>query len=126
MPVAHDIAEYLEDQTIGTVGTDIFVGIMPNTPDDCIVIWPYAGQPPDIIWDGEYPSINVKVRNTAQDTGWTKIYSIMKALHKLTNTTIESTLYHRIEAMGSPAYLERDQNNRYIFNINFSIIKEVE
>ena len=147
MPLLTEIGAYLATKSIGTVGTDIFLGLMPDQPDNCIALFEYAGSPPDLHWAGEYPGLQVRVRNTSYAAGREKIGEIMTALHGLYEQTLgggdgdeggggegggdegepipaKGTRYLLIKARGSPEVLKRDASNRVEFFINFEIIKE--
>jgi hypothetical protein len=114
--VLREIGAYLATQNVGTVGTDIFFGLMPDQPDNCMALFEYAGSPPDLHWNGEYPGLQVRVRN--------KSYEAMTALHGLHEQTLSGTRYLLIKARGSPEVLKRDNNNRVELFVNFEIIKE--
>jgi len=120
-----DIGGYLFAQGIGMVGTDIFYGFMPDTPDNCIALFEYAGSPPDLHWDGEYPGLQVRVRNKSYAAGREKIEQAKNTLHGLTEQTLGTTRYLLIKAKQSPESLGRDANNRTEWVVNFTIIKEV-
>ena len=126
MPVDKDIAEYLEDLGHGTVGTDIFVGWMPDSPDNCIVVTATGGQPPEMCVELESPGFQVRVRNTSSSAGWTAANNILDDLHDLTNTTIESRMYHYIKAQQSVNRLGKDGQDRSLFSINFIAFKTIE
>ncbi len=149
-----EIGTYLATKSIGTVGTDIFLGLMPDQPDNCIALFEYAGNPPDLHWNGEYPGLEVRVRNTSYAAARTKIREIMDELHGLyeqtlpveeepvngevenggeeelgepepqTEPEVTGTRYLLIKAKGSPEILKRDENNRVELFVNFEIIKE--
>ena len=119
-----EIGAYLATKSIGTVGTDMFLGLMPDQPDNCIALFEYAGSPPDLHWNGEYPGLQVRVRNKSYAQGRAKIGEIMTLLHGLHETTLSSTRYLLIKARGSPEVLKRDASNRVEFFVNFEIIKE--
>ena len=128
MAMPKDIAEYLEDQSVGTVGTNIFVGQMPDAPDECIAVMIYGGTAPDeVTEDMESPGLQVLIRCAKDDfaDGLTLAYSVFNALHGVTDTTIESTYYYRISANQSPAQMGVDGNDRPLFVINFTVLKEV-
>lgn len=122
--MAEDIAFYLEAQGLGDTKKDIFVGLMPDQPDNCIALFEYAGNPPDLHWDGEYPGLQVRVRNKSYAVGRAKIENIVRVLHGLHETVLGGTRYLLVKARGSPEVLKRDENNRIEFFINFEIIKE--
>ena len=126
MPLLEDVAEYLEDATIGTVGTDIFINQMPDGVDNCISLHATRGKPPEIVWDAEFPGLFIRVRNTDPAASNAKANDVMMALHKLTNVTMEITPYYFITADGSPEGLGMDDKKRYIYTVQFSVIKKRE
>ena len=119
-----EIGAYLATKSIGTVGTDIFLGLMPDQPDNCVALYEYAGSPPDLHWNGEYPGLQVRVRNKSYAAARTKIGEVMEKLHGLHEQTLSDTRYLLIKARGSPEVLKRDNNNRIEVFVNFEIIKE--
>lgn len=147
-----EISAHLATKNIGTVGTDIFLGLMPDQPDNCVALFEYAGSPPDLHWAGEYPGLQVRVRNKSYAAGRAKIGEIMKELHGLHEQTLSGTVeeepvnggegevpgepepptepevsgtrYLLIKARGSPEVLKRDANNRVELFVNFEIMKE--
>ena len=119
-----EISAYLKGQGIGTPGTDIFLGLMPDEPDNCIALFEYAGSPPDLHWAGEYPGLQVRVRNTSYAAGREKIEEVVTELHGAHELTLNGTRYLLIKARGSPEVLKRDNNNRVELFVNFEIIKE--
>ena len=119
-----NIGNYLQVQGIGTLGTNIFLGMIPDKPDNCIALFEYAGSPPDLHWNGEYPGLQVRVRNKSYAAARTKIGEVMAALHGLHEQTLSGTWYLLIRARGSPEILKRDNNNRVELFVNFEIIKE--
>lgn len=119
-----EIGAYLATKSIGTVGTDIFLGLMPDQPDNCIALFEYAGSPPDLHWNGEYPGLQVRVRNKGYAAARTKIGEVMDKLHGLHEQTLSGTRYLLVKARGSPEVLKRDANNRVELFVNFEIIKE--
>lgn len=121
-----DIALYLQQKGIGTIGTDIFKGQLPATPDNAIALFEYAGEPQDLTDANlEYPGLQVLVRNKSYASGRQKIEQLKNDLHGITETTINNVRYLLIQAKQSPFFLERDENGRAIFVVNFRIIKEV-
>jgi hypothetical protein len=119
-----EIGNYLQTQGKGTLGTDIFLGLMPDQPDDCIALFEYAGSPPDLHWNGEYPGLQARVRNTSYAAARTKIGDVVDELHGLCEQTLSGTRYLLIKAKGSPEILKRDSNNRIELFVNFEIMKE--
>lgn len=119
-----DIATYLEANSIGTVGTDLFKGDMPETPDNCVALFEYAGEPPEVATDIEYPGLQVRVRNTSYSAARVKIDAVYALLHTLANTTLSGTKYLSIFAVqSSPVPLGRDSSNRVDLAQNYKVTK---
>ena len=121
-----DIAQLLQSGGIGTLGVDLFLGQLPDSPDNCVAVFEYAGSPPDLHWDGEYPGVQVLVRNKSYEAGRAKIEAAKNVLHGVSETIVNNHRYLLIRANQSPFFLERDASNRAVFACNFSVIKEVE
>ena len=119
-----EIGTYLQSQGMGTLGADLFLGLMPDQPDNCIALFEYAGSPPDLHWEGEYPRLQVRVRDKSYAAARAKIGSIVALLHGLHEQVLSNTRYLLIKALGSPEVLKRDANNRVELFVNFEIIKE--
>jgi hypothetical protein len=120
------IARLVTAGVVSALGTDVFVGYMPSTPDNVVSVTAYGGSPPITTHDGAVmhrPSVQVRVRNSAQSTGWTKINSIYTALHGIANTTLNGSVYLLILANQEPQPMGIDKNGRWEFVQNFSLIK---
>lgn len=138
MVLTTDIATHLQDDAVGTIRSTgdwgIYENMMPAEPDKCIAVFAYGGGPPDVVWAGEYPSVQVRVRgaqhkesdSTQHPITFAKAYAVMVSLHKTLRTTINGTVYYWMEAKHSPSSLGRDTKGRDIYVINFDIMKEYE
>ncbi len=118
------IGNYIQAQGVATLEVDMFLGYMPDQPDSCVALFEYAGAPPDLHWGGEYPGLQVRVRNTSYSAARAKIENIGKLLHGAHETVLSGTRFLLIKATGSPEVLRRDGSNRVEFFINFETIKE--
>jgi hypothetical protein len=128
--LAKDIAEYLEDATIGTVGSSIFVGMMPDAPADCIAVIQSGGESPEmagpISGQIERPRLIVRVRNTSYASGASKANDVLKALHTAGEVSLSGHRYLFIRAVGSVNQLGRDHENRSLFSLDFVVTKEMD
>ena len=127
---SEDIRHILEskDDSSGafdlTFGTDLFIGKEPATPKNCVTIFDTSGMPPalGLTTQGyEYPSIQIRVRNTKYINGWNLIEDIKTHLHGLAQQTVNGTLYSVIYCSSGPALLDWDDNGNCRFVCNFSI-----
>ena len=133
--ITTDIAAYLQTAGLGTVGTDIFKGYIPESPNDCTVLFQRGGQPPEVVRTPvalEYPELHVIVRrdgDTAYEDAMGMANDIMIALHTLYEQTINARRYLYIRALSSPTLLRYDYSQRpphvYVA-IDFAVTKECE
>lgn len=127
MPADQELAEYLESQGVGTVGTDLFVGEMPAGVVNAMVITQYPGAPPELTcgsagWTLEISRLQFRARNTDEATALTKCKLAATALSKVKNQVIEGVRYRSVTVLQSPGLLFRDDGNRP--NCGFNIEAE--
>ncbi len=106
-----------------TLGDDLYVGLEPSTPADCVCVFETPGGPPQLTMDiekYEYPSVQIRVRNTDWQTGWNLAEAIKTALHGRAQETWNGALYTVITVANGPFHLDWDDNHRarFIININ--------
>lgn len=122
-----DISKKLQDESVGTVGTDIFKSKQPQKKtgqdvDNSITIYDTGGLAPDIYVPVEYPTFEVLVRNKEYEDANAKAYEVYNALHNVLNTTLRSGGYYfyYIFAINSPQFIGYDTNGRAEYSINFN------
>jgi hypothetical protein len=123
-----ELAEYLEDQSVGTVGADLFAGTMPAGVVNAIGITQYPGAPPELTcgsdgWTMEVSRLQVRVRNADEATALSKAKDAAEALTKVANQTIESVRYRAVTVLQSPGLLERDASNNTVVGFNIEAEK---
>jgi len=131
-PSSVDIKDILEaESSLGlTFGTDLFVGLEPATPDDCVTIFDTPGQPPVLTLGGQsgegyfFPAIQIRVRNNSYTTGWDVINDIKTTLHGLNNETWNGTIYDVVKCNGEPFLLNWDENERARFVSTYNIFRK--
>ncbi len=121
-----DIGAYLASRGVGIIGTDIFLGTMPDMPDRCLALYALEGERPEFNWDAERPALLIRVRGADQAEADELIASVWRELWNLTGIEVNGTAYHRIEARGSVAPAGRDARGRVYYLANFAVIKEVK
>jgi len=113
------IANYLQQQSLAVLGLDMFIGVMPDSPDDCVALFETGGFKPELATAAlvEYPTFQVMVRGSEYQSARQRIDTIYKILHG------DTSIFYLIAAQQSPAYLGTDDNGRYEFSVNFKITK---
>jgi hypothetical protein len=121
--VATEIATYLEDESIGTIGTDLFVGDQPDSSDNVISVFNTGGYQPDKYLPTAKPTVEVLVRNKSYASCASKIQDVVDLLHNQYNVTLVSggNYYFYIRLVAEPSSLGRDEKGRQEFSANFEI-----
>jgi hypothetical protein len=139
--VLPEIAAKLAALSLGTVGTSIFFGSMPATPDEVCCLYEYGGLAPvhqfgSTAIDYETPAVQVVFRGPKPGPGVTTAYTNPRAkaetaYHGLVAVEVatltgggQSGFYHTIRAQQAPFMVGRDENERYLIGVNFLAQKE--
>ena len=121
-----DIKDMLEAESslALTLGDDLFVGLEPTTPSDCVTIFDTPGGSPQLTMDVEnyeYPFVQIRIRNVDYQAGLNLGYAIKTSLHGRAQETWNGTLYTVIAVANGPFHLKWDDNHRAIFIINLNL-----
>jgi hypothetical protein len=138
MPVLDEIAAKLAALGVGTVGTTIFTGYMPETPDECCCVYEYGGTGPEMGFGSpgihyERPSVQVVFRGPTPGPGVTTSYSGPRALAEtayrglaeVEATTLSGTFYHTVIPQQAPFLMKRDDAKRVYIAFNAVATKEL-
>lgn len=126
--ILDDVGQYLDDNALGTLGTDLFLSQMPDSPDDLVTVYEYAGNPAARMADNRSPGIQIRARAVTYADARTKIESVYALLDAVGNeyndatsegVTINSTLYLRFQAVQEPFPIGVDDNGRHELAQNF-------
>ncbi len=116
MSVAYDVAVYLQQQALATPGTDLGVNAFLDKADNESGVFEYAGPPDDMAMGPtpcfENPRVQVQVRNTSAETGYTKCKAIYDVLRVAKDLTLNGNEYTCLKPLRSPTLLSRDEKNR--------------
>jgi hypothetical protein len=136
--VIHEIAAKLAVLGLGTVGTTIFAGRMPNDPDECCAVYEYGGAAPTFGFGTpglhfEEPAVQVAFRGPRPGPGVTTGYTGPRtkaeaAYRGLATVEVEtlsggsgstSALYHYIRPQQAPLSIGEDEQKRVLIVVNF-------
>lgn len=124
---ANDIATMLQNDGVGTIATDLFVGREPDKTVKTITVFDTGSdQPAEPKWGRDYPTVQVRVRGTARDYNntWATAESIKDALHSRPPETISGSKYVGIWALGDLIFLTYDESERPVVVANYRMIRE--
>lgn len=131
MAMLEEISKYLQDTGHGTVGTTIFMDILPESPDTVITLISLPGSEPldhmgDPLPAAENLRLQVQVRSPSHVTAETISRSIYADLLRATGKTLTSATYYRIAATQSPFLSERDTDRRWIFVCSYNLLRKYQ
>lgn len=129
---AFDVATILANSAIGVLGTDIFVGEMPeenpsrNVPHRCIAVIDAGGNFSNPKWKRDELVIQILVRSPLHDynNGYNLAYSIKNSLLGSNPGTINNSLYSLFVLEGDINSLGKDENGRARFTLRFRVVRE--
>lgn len=120
------VGTYLQTGTYGTAGTNMFYGVLPESPDVCIGVFEYEGLAPMFTMgtagiEIDRPSVQILVRASRDDypTARDKADNIRKYLSSVANQDLSGIRVLRIEPVGSVMPMGVDKNSRPIISSNF-------
>ncbi len=117
-----DVAFYLEDEGLGTAGSDIKVGKLDSEPNNqiCILGLPGFEQPSRYIREFIYPRFQIIIRNTDYDLGVAKLMAVREKLHVKIGIMFGAHYVLRCHAEQEGGPIGSDEEGRYEFSINFT------
>jgi len=133
MPLLVDIGTYLAAQGVGTQGTDLFRGSLPDAPDLCMAVVPTGGLGSIMTMTAtlaglapERPRVQILTRSPVQDqpAGLARAELAYGKLHNARFTGVSGIRYLLLEALQKPHVVGRDENNRHLFSFNVQVWKD--
>lgn len=115
------IATYLQSQSIGTIASDLFIGNMPDTPNNCVAVINTGGLEPSIDIPDKTPTFQVLIRNTDYEAGELKLAAVRTALHQFMNDYLvaNQTYVYYIYLSSEGGHIGKDVNGRDEWSVNF-------
>lgn len=114
-----DIKDILIADTTLVFGTDLFIAVEPDSPDNIVTIYDSGGSPPDFI-RYRRPTVQIRCRNTDYSSGWNQINNVVNTLEAVASRTVGAdSTYHTTWWLESDIiFLEQDDQDRYLFSAN--------
>lgn len=120
------ISTHIQSNSLGTKGTNLFIGQLPDISGISTVLTQYDGSVQEVFDGGtnvEMPSLQIRVRGTRDEyvNTLTRCADIRDLLIGVTNETINGVNFLRIKPNGTINSLGLDENRRYQFTANFEV-----
>lgn len=126
MTILEAVGDYLVSQGQGTLGTNLFLSVLPEDPDACVAVLESEGSAPlytmgsgGIVIDS--PNLQILVRAGRDDypTARDKADTVRRLLATLANVTVSGIHIMRVESIGSMGLVGLDEKSRPIVSANF-------
>ena len=110
-------------------GTNVFISFMPDTPDECIVIYPAGGgESPTSTHKRQVHSVYVLIRAVDNNAAYKAGVALIRLLDDNTRrnqTILVNTTGIAVVDQSQPVYEGRDDNLRSIYrvNVDFKIVR---
>lgn len=126
--IYQDITTLLVADGIGSPGTTLFWGHMPDMPDSCVAVYEYMGEQPvytKVGMEWERPRIQVVTRAKTHVEAVQKAQDVYAILGFVKGSTINGTLYDSIRARQRPFADPNGKDDRGRFRVfcNYAIKK---
>ena len=126
---AEDVAQILDDAALGTIGTTIFIGNVPDIDDVADAVLGVMDTGAIFVspkWKRDELTISVLVRGPKRDynQGYTNAKAVMDALLGIAPVTVNTNDYVLFVMLGGINHLGNDQKDRAQFSLNFKVVLE--
>ena len=122
--LADDIADLLEAQAIGTLGTDMFVGKEPAVDTLSILLLDVGGSAPNPLFARDFRDLQIVITGAVNgySAAYNKAESIKNYLLGLDSQTVGTTVYFAFNMRSDITFVGYDNNDKPKFTLNFRII----
>lgn len=115
---ASDLAAYLETQGIGTRGTSLFVGELPATTTDAVLVRHYSagGNPTDVARGIDFVNVQVTARASTYAAANALAHDVHAVISEQANVTVGWTYCKPLQ---NPTPLGVDERSLWRFACNY-------
>jgi len=126
-----ELASKLVSASVGTLATDLFLGMIPDKPDLCVALYEFSTVAPletlgNMDATLERPGVQVLVRSGRNDyvSGRNKMVEVRNILTNITDETISGVRFLRVSPDSSINSIGVDENGRPKFTLTLSVVTE--
>lgn len=128
--IVEEIANYIDSRGFATLGTDLFMHVSPDEPNDVMAVIEYAGDDPEFVQDQlrvdiENSRVQIVVRSSQPEVGRALAEQVYQALMDIRNDVLSGTRILWCRPVDTPAMIGRDDSGRFLTTVNFRVKKEL-
>lgn len=120
MDIAKTVADYLQKNNFGTVGTDIFVGYLPEDKNGIYV--DRIGGTLNNYVPIEEAAVNIYVKDTKAQTAITTLENIKRFVHRMHNTTQGNAYMYTLLVIGDIEDVARDLEYGKVYKLTLQVV----
>lgn len=117
-----EIADLLEDNSIGTVGTDIFIGDLVIREDNGLYLINSPSPAPNEAIEIYEQVVDFWTRNSDSNTGYNVLKSVQNLLHKRSNYDLGDYRIYFSHNLGMIDDMDRDVEERKLYRLSMRFI----
>lgn len=122
MNISKKIAHYLEDEGIGTLGTDLFINNIPEDKDNALMLSAVPSGVQEPYYKIYNQNIEVWSRNQDTEAGFNKLEEVFDLLHQADHFETDNIYIYFSYAIDSLDSYGRDDNDRALHKTIFNVI----
>jgi hypothetical protein len=132
MSMGTEIIALLEANALGTYGTDLFLNMIPETPQICGAVFETAGAAPTAGFgfpgiQHESPGVQIRFRGEPFDEAGPRVkaQTAYRLFMTVQGQTLSGTKYLTLHPNQAPFILDRDGDQRIVWAFNALALKEL-
>src|ERR1035437_2927122 len=110
-----ELATYMGEHSIGTVGDDLFIDLLPLEVSACVSVMGAISRQPDASIPFFTQYVDVWARNANFDLGKTKIQDVADLLHQKANYELGDYHIYLSYITQMPQHMDTDVQKRHLF-----------
>lgn len=120
MDIAYGVATWLDRMDFGTVGTDIFIGQIPDDTNGIYII--RSGGSMSNYLPIEESVLDIYIRDTSATNAIQTLEGIKRAIHRMHTTEIGTAYVYTFLVLGDIETVERDLEYTKIFKLTIQAV----
>ncbi|HWP59532.1 MAG TPA: minor capsid protein [Candidatus Acidoferrales bacterium] len=128
--VIDDIGQHLANNGFGSLGAEIFLSFLPDSPDSCVALIETSGTAPEYTHDRalpwkDNPSFKVIARDRHPQLAKKRADAIWAFLASVNDLTLNGVRYFTVAPKHNPYSLGKDQNDRHEYHCDFQVERQI-
>lgn len=129
MGLVEELGTFLDTaSTRFTLGTNLYLQMLPDEPHTAASITEYPGAAPTQVFAGDLPAfenarVAITCRSTSSATARANAHAAWVAVQKIANESLSSVSWLRASPIQSPFLLKRDAQGRDVFQFSAACVR---